>query len=281
MKNSSLSRRALLVSLNISQWTGRKIDSKATATVVLNHHTELAAGSYHKKLLPKASELDKIACVVSKTRKFFYDNTLPWMSDGTRIISAKNHLKFSTEIRKLKSEFETAVKEFSVAYPKLKIDAEKALGDLYKNAEYPVYIDDKYSFEVSYLPMPDVKDFRIQVSELEKKEFETKLEQIEIKAMRDVWSRLHTVIKNAADKLAKPDSIFRDSLLENITELTAILPMLNISDDAELDKVSLEINTLVGKIRPDQIRDSKKERENAALELSKIEKNLSSFMGVK
>lgn len=279
--NNTLSERALLVSLTVSQWIGRKLDKKATNTVMKEHKTDSASGGYTKKLLPGAGELAAVTNVAAKARQYFYDNTLPWMSDGTRIISGKNYINFTNEIRKIKSEFEKVVSIFEIAYPSLKIQAEKKLGDLFNDEDYPKYIGNKFDLEVNFLPMPDVKDFRIDVSNAEKKDFERKMKEIEQKAMQDVWSRLHKTIKSASEKLSNPDAIFRDSLLENITELTAILPMLNISDDKELERVTGEVNTLVNSYRSDNLRENKEDRTKAAKELAELERNLSAYCGSK
>lgn len=277
---SGLSRRALLVAVNISSWAGRKLDRQATNSANTIHKASASAGSYHKKLLPESKELAKISAISSAARSYFYENSLPWLCDGTRIISAKNYLNFAKEIVKIKSEYEKAVSEFIAVYPQLKKDAESKLGELYKLNEYPDSIADKFSFEINYLPMPDVSDFRIDVSETEKNEFKRKILEVEHVAMRDAWSRIHSVIKNAAEKLAS-GAMFRDSLIENITEMTAILPMLNISDSDDMNQAMQEINSVVSKIIPGTLRENKHERQDAAAKLAEIEKSLSAYIGVK
>lgn len=277
-QNSGLSQRALLVSVNVSSWAARKLDKRATETVNVQHKTSSVAGQYTKKLLPAAKELEAVNQVVSQARKFFYEQTLPWMSDGTRIISAKNYLKFVSEMRKLKSDFESRVKDFAAAYPRLKQNAAAALGDLYDAAEYPEDIEARFSFDVSYFPMPDAKDFRIEISEAEKREFQRKMQAVESEAMRDVWTRLHGVVKTAAEKLGTKDAIFRDSLIENISEMTALLPMLNVSNDSKLDDAAREIEALVSKLAPETLRVNQNERDKASKALADIESKMSAFI---
>lgn len=279
MKNSSLSQRALLVNLNISQWVGRKSDRQATETVIKAHKTDESAGSYNKKLLPNAKELETVGTIASQIRKYFYEQTLPWMTDGSRIISAKNHLKFASEIRKMNAEFERAVSEFEAAYPRLQLEAQKKLGGLYKASEYPSHaeIKDRFKCEVSYLPLPDVKDFRIEISESEKKAFVKKLQETETNAMRDVWTRLHDVTRTAAERLAAPDAIFRDSLLENVRELCNLLPALNIADDAKLEAARRDIEKLLGGISADSLRADKSKRAESAKKLKEITDKMAAF----
>lgn len=280
-KSSSLSQRALLVNVNISQWIGRKADKKATDTVMKAHKTDATAGSYNKRLLPGAKELEAVATISTQIRKYFYEQTLPWMTDGSRIISAKNHLPFASEIKKKMNEFESAVKDFEAAYPRLQAASQKTLGGLYNAGEYPSHseIKGKFNCEVNYLPLPDVKDFRVEVSESEKRAFVEKMKQTESAAMRSVWERLHGVVKAAAEKLSSPDAIFRDSLLENVSELCDLLPALNVSDDSKLEDARKDLQKLVGGYSLDSLRADKSKRKEAAKKLKDVTDKMGAFMG--
>lgn len=277
--NTGLSQRALLVSLNISQWAARKLDKKATETVIIAHKANVSAGQYTKRLLPTAKELEAVNQVASQARKYFYEQTLPWLNDGTRIISSRNYLKFTTEMRKMKSEFDKRVKNFVAAYPQLKANAVNALGGLYDVNEYPDDIGERFSMELDYFPMPDAKDFRVQISEAEKREFQRKMRDVETKAMQDVWKRLYDVVHTAVSKLSSKDAIFRDSLIKNISEMTALLPMLNISNDSKLDAAAKELDSLVSKLSPETLRQNQSERDKASKALKEIESRMGAFMG--
>lgn len=278
---SSLSSKALLVQVNISAWSARRLDRAATSTVILNHSTSAEAGAYTKNLLPGAEELKTISALSSKIRRHFYEQTLPWMSDGSRIISAKNHLKFSGEIRAMVGEFNASVAEFVKAYPMLRASAASKLGGLYDVEEYPSIheIESKFGVTVTYLPMPDVKDFRVELSDNEKREFEKRMRETESAALRDAWSRLHAVAKTAAEKLSDSKAVFRDSLLENVTEICALLPALNILDDDKLEASRLEVEQLVNKLSPDLLRDNASERDDAAKKLKDITARMGAYMG--
>lgn len=288
MKNTlkklpSLSERALLVSVSLSQWGARKLDASATETVSKTYKTDSTAGGYTKRLLPGADELSAISTISMQIRKYFYAQTLPWMSDGSRIIKAENHLKFSQEFRKMKNEFDRAVHAFVVAYPNLQAKAQNSLGSLYRPSEYPdaSKILEKFKCEVNFLPLPDVKDFRVAVSDAEKRAFVNKMHETEKAATREVWSRLHEVVKNAAEKLAKPEAIFRDSLLENVKELCSMLPALNISDDPELEGARKSVEKLVTDIgSADSIRNDKNKRQDAAKALKDVQDKMSAFSGL-
>lgn len=278
-KNDSLSTRALLVSVNISQWTGRKIDKRATETANVAHKADASAGKYNKKLLPAARELEEVATLASQARKYYYEQTLPWFADGTRIISSKNYLNFQTEFRKLRASFESAVNALQAVYPKLQSDAAARLGDLYDPSEYPENIAEKFSLSVDFMPLPDSNDFRVAVSDAEKRAFEAKIKKVEADAMRDACNRLYSVVKAATEKLADPKSIFRDSLIENIGEIAGLIPVLNISNDAKLDQLTLDAKSLIDSIDAKTIRNDSKARDGARKALTDIENRMGAFMG--
>ena len=283
VKDGGLSERALLVAVNISAWSGRKVDKKATDTANLAHKASSEAGKYHKRLLPGAHELGEISTIASQIRAYFYEQTLPWMSDGSRILPSQNYLKFVQGMKKYQVEFEKACKDFYAAYPTLKAEAQKKLGGLYDPEEYPEdqSISEKFKVEVSYMPMPDVKDFRTEISETEKKNFQRKMKEVEGAAMRECWERMHKVTKLAAERLAQPDAIFRDSLIENIRDMANLMPMLNVSNDKSLEKSRREILDVVSGFSPDELRENADARDKASKELADIEAKMSAFMGGK
>src|ERR1051326_3676415 len=116
----SLSHKALLVDLSISAWTGRKLDRQATSTVETTHNTAARVGNYTKRLLPDAKELDEVNKIAGSIRVWLYSQTLPWASEGYRILKSSNYLDFTAEYRAKKAEFERAVESLVIAYPDLK-----------------------------------------------------------------------------------------------------------------------------------------------------------------
>lgn len=276
-----LSQKALLACLNISQWTGRKLDKKATGHVQTTFLTDSRVGNYTKKLLPGASELEEIQTQAGAIRKFYYEQTLPWMSDGSRIISSKNYLNFVNEFRNKKQRFDAAVDEFLKVYPTLQANAQSKLGALYNGSEYPDMHALKALFQcnVSFLPLPEVQDFRTEVLDSEKDAFIAKMREVENQAMRDCWTRLHSVVAKAADKLNQPNAVFRDTLFENISEICSLLPKLNITDDPNLETARVEVESLIAGISPDRVRVNPTERDAAAKQLADITSRMGAFMG--
>lgn len=277
-----LSNKALLVNMSISQWGARKYDRKATDTVESSYSTKGKVGQYTKKLLPGAKELDAINGQASAMRTFFYTNTLPWCTDGSRIIKATHYMAFVEEYRTHKAAFDRAIEQFMAAYPSLRDDAKTTLGSLFNEIDYPSIGRLKASFQcdVSFMPMPDVQDFRVQVLDEEKQAFVERMKDVETTAMRDCWKRLYDVVSRAASKLSEPDAIFRDSLIENVNDLCSLLPKLNVMDDATLETMRQNVERTVGALNVNVIRQVPVERDKATKELEALMSSMSVFMGV-
>jgi hypothetical protein len=276
-----LAHKALLANLKISQWTGKKNDRQATNTVENSYSTRGNVGQYSKKLLPGASELENIQRLAGMIRVFFYRETLPWFSDGSRILSSKNYMDFTKAFREKKQEYDNAVADFVKEYPTLKADAKVKLGSLFVDSEYPDvgYLASTFSCEISFMPIPEVGDFRVQILDEEKQSFLARMKETENNALQDCWNRLHGVVSKAAEKLQNPESVFRDSLIENIQDICQLLPKLNVMDNPDLEAMRLQVEKLLCEVKPGDCRNSVAERKTAAAKLDDITSKMSVFMG--
>lgn len=276
-----LASKALLIYVHISRWTGRKLDRTATNTVARAHDTESTAGNYTKKLLPGSRELARVEQIAGQIRKYFHTETHPWFSDGARIIKGSTYFEFVKQFNRMKADYEKAVDEFLRVYPFLQQHAQTSLGSLYSAAEYPDITSLKFKFkcEVKLCPLPDASDFRIDVTEEEKRAYLETMESVSTKAMKECWSQLFDVVQNAAQRLSDPSAIFKAALLDNITKTCGVLSRLNINDDPTFEAKRVEVEKLASKLSADVLRDNASERSDAAKKLSDITKSMGAFMG--
>ena len=133
---SALSERAVLVTLNVSQWTARKFDRNETLAVNRKHSLSIEAARVNKALLPKGTELQTLQRVTDMIRKDYEKHTLPWGIDGMRILKSEAYLSFSQEVQHWRDAWEIARDQFLAAYPRLKRDAAQSLGGLYDESDY-------------------------------------------------------------------------------------------------------------------------------------------------
>lgn len=278
-----LSDKALLVHVHISQWTGRKFDKRATETVKTSHKTESHAGNFTKKLLPKSKELERIGTLAGQIRKFFHEETLPWMSDGARIIKGDQYLAFTREFNRMQSAFNRAVEDFLGAYTHLQVAARLSLGDLYTPEDYPDVkrLAKKFQCDIAVMPIPDVGDFRTDISEEDRRKFEENMERVQRDALQDCYQRIFEVVQTAVEKLGDPKAKFKDSLISNISDICELIPRLNITEDKNLEKLASRLSHLAGDIEPGLCRKNSDDRQIARNELNDILKSMGPFMGAK
>ena len=280
----NLSDRALLVQLNVSQWTARKYDRRTSVEVARNHGTTLDAGRYNKALLPMADLLDNIHKKTNSVRTKYYANTLPWGIDGTQMLPTSNYLAFMSEFRKERDDWNSLVRLFVDNYDDLKDNARRVLGSLWDPTDYPAKheIGSKFHMDMAVYPVPS-SDFRVSIASAEltriQQDVERRVTESQQKAMADLWQRIHDRVKHMAEKLADPKAIFRDTLVENIQEQCAMLTRLNFAEDPNLEAMRQEVESKLIH-HPDALRNDPDLRRDTAAEAKAIMDKMSVFMGM-
>ena len=274
---TDLSHKAVLVKLSISQWTARKYDKRVTQEVANTHGVQADSGRYNKVLV-ESSEIKKVSKATNAARTFFYTNTLPW-SDEYRIRPTQGYLDFMTALGEHQAEFQDRVREFCGMYADLQTKARITLKGMYNPGDYPSLerINKKFDFSVSVLPLVGAKDFRIDLSEEEVSRIGAQLEKQNAKAvraaMKTAWTRLYEAVTHMADKLGG-STVFRNSLVNNLEELTKVLPVLNITNDPELARVCDEISHNLCSYDPDTLRKDDLARSKTGKEARKLKQTI-------
>jgi len=254
MSNIGIHTSAMLVELSISNWTGMKIDRRASQEVDVTKGTKVAANTVHKKLFAGTQELDELVKFSAKCRAKHNEFTLPWTDNGPRLLPSSSFMDYKAELGKHEKEWEVMMQDFLTKYTNLKTEAAYNLGASYDPTDYPEVeeVRTKFAFNMSFFPVPTAGDFRVDVGEQAmqelQKQFDHDLSNRVGTAMQTAWERLHKNLANMSDKLADKNSdgdkkLFRDSLLHNAVELTNSLKHLNINNDPKLEQArqSLEL----------------------------------------
>ena len=263
----SITKKAMIVKLHISSWKGQVKDLTVTEATQSSHGAEKGSGVYNKFLIPKKN-LAELQAAESKARSFHQKMTLPWNDGGDRLLPSKNFMKYNSGMRNNKQAFETAVSKFCAQYPLLISEAYKVLGKMYTKFEYPQpsFIKEKFAFFTDYTPVPDSGDFRVDMEKIDrdkiKKDLDERNRESHKDAMQDLWNRLYTVVETMAKGLS--GGKVYDAYVDNITELTELLPDLNIADDQALNDMAKEIRDSLTAHTPGQLRKDKKLKADTA-----------------
>lgn len=279
---------AMLVDLNISVWTGRKMDKKVSDEIDAAKNTKAKGGNYHKKLLAGTKKLEDLQKLVSAIRIWHYNQTLPWSDGGSRLLPMKNFFDYKATLAAYETQFNEAVEEFLTDYPTLVSAAAFQLGDLFDSEEYPDVskLAGKFRFKYVFLPVPEVGDFRIDVSEAGRDELKAQYEQFYNDrvegAMKEVWDRLHECVKHMSEKLADAKTpretkegpnytqVFRDSLVTNANELCDLLSRLNVTSDPKLEQARVLLEQAINGKCAEDLRKSDQVRLDTKAKVDEI-----------
>jgi len=279
---TTLSERALLVSLNVRQWAGRRLDKTETDVVLTRASAVKGAARVNKSLLPEAQKLIAIQKLTGDIRTFVYKRSAPW-ADGMQIMQSSGYLDFMNDFRNLKSQWERLVDDFIVEYPQLVASAQTSLGSLFDPRDYPHVDDlrDKFSLDVRFMPVPSAADWRVDLGDEAiadlKADVERQVRAGQEAAMNAVFERIYNVAKNAHERLSNPKAVFRDSLVENAVELCEVLPSLNITNDPRVDKLKKVLEQSLGKHDPKKLRTDANTRKKTADAMKQVMDKMGSF----
>jgi hypothetical protein len=284
MNRYNIDTCALLVEFNASVWTARKLDKSATDEVVVNKRAAAKdAARVNKHLLAGRGELDVIQKHVGEVRSFVYDNTLPWSDSGIRLLPSVKFLEFNDRMAQFEQQFVDLVNEFVQVYPSLITAQAMALGDMFDRSEYPSAgeMAHKFSFRLNYMPVPKAGDFRIDVGNEAQEELQKKLakladERVEF-AMKDARERLKAHLDRMMERLKVEEvngkvqkSRIHDSLVEGGLELCGALTALNITQDPELEKARVQLESLLRTVDVDDLRKHDSARVEVRTQVAEI-----------
>ena len=281
----SIQTEGMLVSVKVSQWSARKLDREASVETAHRFGANNGAGRFNKQLISKDA-LKDVAQAGTALKRYFYKVTVPWSSlSNQHLLSSRLYFDFTQEMRSLKSNFDAAADRLAAQYGVLVQEAVLDLNGLYKPSDYPApdEIRQKFSVDIEMAPVPDGDHLlrAIEGRELEKmkEELNATVEKKTDHLKREVWERLFGVVKSMEARLADDKAVFRDTLVGNITDLCALLPALNVTNDPALEDMRLKVESQLTTYTPDDLRSSDTARKDTARAAKEIRETMAGFMG--
>jgi hypothetical protein len=277
----SIASSAVLIDLNISIWTARKLDKNVSKEIDINKNTTIKAGNYNKHILAGSDQLDAITKLANEIRDWHGRQTLPWSDTGTRLLPMNNFFDYKQQLGIYEAEFKSRINTFIQQYPNIILSMAFKLGKLFDRNEYPDAdkIASKFNLRYTIMPVPETKDFRVDIADdirdEMQKEYQKAYEGRVEAAMSDAWSRLHNTLEHMVDRLSGDDKkIFRNSLVDNALELTNLLTRLNVTKDPKLEHARQALEQSLVGVTADELRDSKGARQEILARVNQIMENI-------
>lgn len=291
MENTQgISKNAVLINLNIRTWAANVMDKAVSQEVATSHGTDQKMGRFWKTLVKKGTNtpLGAIYAVERAARSFHYQNTLPWMHDGLRILPTPNYQLYMSKMREFKQELDIAVSHFVNHYETAKAESRDNLKTLYREDDYPsrTIVSRRFGLEVSVLPMPKSDTFvDSNLSDIEieriKRELEADMAITFQRANEDLWTRLYDCVVHTQTRLSGAPGHLREAMMANVNELVDLLPRLNVNNDERLEKLRVQLKETFSGMTTEGLRQDAGARSKVADEVGAIESMMAGFMGVR
>jgi hypothetical protein len=272
---SNLFKRCILVKLNVSAYTGRKLDKNVSAEIDEQKQTKTKGGNYNKMLFPKCERFKAIGKQINVIREFVNTNTNVFEKGGWRIMKFNRYITFCEEINPMLDKLRQDIDNFTdeTNYEESVASSIFLLSNLVTRAEYPSAqeIKRKFRYKLEECPVPD-GSFHVQATEEVRQKLESDMIATMTKklteSMEDVVDRIqdvvHKAIKGLEDEQVpvktkqglKFHQTFRDTLLGNIHDICDIGDSLNLTDDPKITKLISDLRQAVNGRDAQMCRDS-------------------------
>jgi len=274
----SISSAAMVVDFNASVWTARKKDNKASEDVNNMNAADKGVANVTKNLLGECDELRAVQKFAANVRNIHYSMTMPWSDNGSRLLTTQQYFKYNEVMTDLQQEFYRLVGELLDVYEWRVIKAQDKLGTMFNRDEYPTRdsLQDKFGFRVSYVPLPDAGDFRIDIGNEAmtqiKSQYESHYTQAIKTAMNDIWHKLHDNLTTLVRQLdvnekGKGNRLY-DSVFDRAIELTEMLGTCNVTGDSQMEAMRRQLEQALHGLNLDQIKRSPTLREDTRTKLT-------------
>lgn len=261
----TISSSAMLVELSISTWTGRKLDKRASTDVTAQNYAVAGVANVNKKLLGDCAELMAVQKFTGNLRNAHYSMTMPWSDTGLRLLPTTQYFKYNEAMTALQAEYARLVQLFLSAYDWEITQAQVKLGDLFIRDDYPTTaaLHNKFEFRLTYIPLPDAGDFRIDIANDAAEELRAHYEKYYgnqlANAMNDVWQRTYDALARMSERLGYADhekkKVFRDSLVENVSDMIDLLRVCNVAGNSQMAAMADRLEESMRGVTPEALRE--------------------------
>ena len=279
VKVKNLDEKAVLVQVKRRMYSPYKLDEAESKAY--------GAGNVNKHLFQGTTNRVKVAIsAYTAVYSFAKDNTVPWTT-GVELLNIDHYMDFTSGLRQLIDKANDAVDDLVANWDhEVRIDLQrlqdiayaKGKPDLADPNDYPEAdeVASRFGIEVRYIPVPTTGDFRVGISDDDKASLQQQLDDATANASRHVLTQMLEPMQRAASKLAVPigndGSIFRDSLVDNLVDVSSRMAKINISDDPFITERIKDLQSLIGTYanNKDMLRNNQSIRQKAASQIDAL-----------
>jgi len=243
----------------------------------------LSAG---KKLLDNtAPSFKAVTAVRGKVIAFWKSLSLPYPEPGIRLIRQDRIDDFAAKMREFQEELAEAVENLVRDYSDLKATARRQLGSLFNSADYPDSLTNMFGIEFDF-PSVDAPSYLEQLNpqlyDEECRRVQSRFDEAVRLAEDAFTAELAKLLSHLTERLSGQDDgkpkIFRDSIVENLSEFFQRFRQLNVRSNEQLDRLVADAQQVIRGVAPQDLRDNSGLRQHVATEMSRVQSVLDGLL---
>ena len=271
--NRSLADKAMLVRFKVKRQAHSVRDDAATAYVESQFGVS-SAGQFNKKLFKGSARYAALNTALNEAAAYHRDNTLPWLDGGFRVLPNDKYMEYTQTMQSLTQTVERLAEDFSSNwYNEVAADLQR-LGSMANPDDYDCRQD--IGIEVRLMPLPADSDFRVHVSEADKRAFNDALAEVDVMAKRDLISRVTAPLTRINDKLktytGEKGQRFHEDTVAALGDILEMVESLNINDDPDIMRLCSDVRVHLRHFidDPKQLKQSQNTRDYASQKIDDI-----------
>ena len=284
-----LDEKAVLISVKRNMYSPYKLDQEESK--------KYGAGNVNKHLFEGRD--NRVKDTISRfTDVYTYvkDNTVPWTT-GVDMLNIDHYMEFTSGLRQRVDSAYKAVDTLCLFWDEevkadldrlTQISIAKGKPNLANANDYPEVdeLRSKFGINIRYMPVPTTGDFRVGISDEDKDSLQQQLNDAEVNANQHVLQSMIEPMQRAIAKLSVPigtdGSVFRDTLVDNLVEVSERMNKINISDDAmmqgQIDDLRDLISSYSSEMGKDLLRSHQGAREKAVTKIDELVRNMTGLV---
>ena len=304
---AALHEKAMLISVSGKVFRGTLKDAMATTGLADLYETTPQYVMASKRILPKEL-LDAPRKIMGQVRNYlmgksagaldgkFLVGGLPQWGDGWYILPNALNEQVCANVGEAISKFKASIVVFKDQCPDGMTQIEQDNPKLYNIADYGLgasatkrevaehLAENGFDIQRRLTTIPDSGDIRVEVSKAQRdalqsdmdsktKEAATDLAEGNVDRIIGVMQRVSKQL-NAYDPDDKGKAPFRDTLIDQLRDLSVVARALNIHGDTIIDNAISDALAAIGNYSADILRDDSEVRADVSSKLSKVAKDL-------
>lgn len=291
---ASIASSAVLISLSIGSWSGRILDRRASEDVTTQNNAETDVAKVSKQLLGKCDSLKAIHKFAANARSAHYAMTVPWSDSGLRLCASVKYPDYVATMSALQQEYDVLCPAFYNDYDWLVQQAQLKLGTLFCADDYPSrqQIMGKFYFAFTAIPVPEVGDWRVDMSNQTAKDvwdearmqYEKFYTQQITTAMNDVWGEVRQAVEHMSERLDYNDDDskkkFHNTLVSNMLDVVDKMSAYNLSNDSTMDDARLKLSNALRGITAENLRQDPHLRSETKRRVDEVKRIIDNLPGL-